>query len=84
MVNEGEFNGSSFIWMWEINFINYILKYHQCLIKTGRTQYATTGLAKIPDNLRQTQMCASGKTPKGQTIDACQGEKNFQLIRNNF
>jgi secreted trypsin-like serine protease len=41
---------------------------------SGKVKYATTGLAKIPDNLRQTQMCASGETSSRQTIDACQGD----------
>jgi len=43
-----------------------------------RTQYATTGLAKIPDNLRISQMCASGLTSESKIIDACQGK--FELL----
>jgi hypothetical protein len=38
-----------------------------------REKYVATGLSKIPDNLRQTQMCATGMSA-GNTIDACQGE----------
>lgn len=39
-----------------------------------RAKYLPTGLVKIPDNLRITQMCATGTTPDGSTIDACQGK----------
>ncbi|KAG5675649.1 hypothetical protein PVAND_005536 [Polypedilum vanderplanki] len=39
-----------------------------------REKYATTGLSRIPDNLRQTQMCATGINSAGTTIDACQGD----------
>lgn len=38
-----------------------------------REKYALTGLSKIPDNLRQTQMCATGMSNTGKVIDACQG-----------
>ena len=45
-----------------------------------RAKYLPTGLSKIPDNLRQTQMCATGSTPDGSTIDACQGKSRIYYI----
>ena len=39
-----------------------------------RKKYALTGLPKLPDNLRQTQICATNRNANGTIIDACQGE----------
>ncbi|XP_070501542.1 serine protease persephone-like [Chironomus tepperi] len=44
-----------------------------------RAKYLPTGLSKIPDNLRITQMCATGATPDGSSIDACQGDSGGPL-----
>lgn len=38
-----------------------------------RKKYAATGLHKLPDNLRQTQLCATNKNADGMIVDACQG-----------
>lgn len=42
-----------------------------------RKKYLATGLPKLPDNLRQTQMCATNKNSNGTIIDACQGKLNL-------
>ncbi|KAL7041370.1 hypothetical protein ACKWTF_000747 [Chironomus riparius] len=42
-----------------------------------RKKYALTGLPKLPDNLRQTQMCATNKNANGTIIDACQGDSGI-------
>lgn len=44
-----------------------------------RKKYAATGLPKLPDNLRQTQICATNKNADGTIADACQGGFNFYL-----
>lgn len=57
------------------------------LMKAGITElplaecreiYKTINLSQLPDNLLQSQLCAS-KNVDGKVIDACQGDSGMQL-----